>query len=69
MASGADGSTTNGAMTPNPVIRLAANAMSLIKPIFAAEAYLQAAILGAIANVDKDSGEQNTVHNQRMPAQ
>lgn len=55
MASGADGSTTNGATTPNPVIKLAANAMSLIKPIFAVEAYLQAAILGAIANVDKDS--------------
>lgn len=41
--------------TPNPVIKLAANGMSLLKPIFALEANLQAAALGAIANVDKDA--------------
>merc|ERR1719491_383454 len=40
--------------TPNPAIKLAANGMSLLKPIFALEANLQAAALGAIANVDKE---------------
>eukprot|EP00584_Thalassiosira_punctigera_P005014 CAMPEP_0172532064 /NCGR_PEP_ID=MMETSP1067-20121228/5253_1 /TAXON_ID=265564 ORGANISM="Thalassiosira punctigera, Strain Tpunct2005C2" /NCGR_SAMPLE_ID=MMETSP1067 /ASSEMBLY_ACC=CAM_ASM_000444 /LENGTH=215 /DNA_ID=CAMNT_0013316525 /DNA_START=23 /DNA_END=670 /DNA_ORIENTATION=- len=40
---------------PNPVIRLAANGMSLLKPIFVLEANLQAAVLGAISNVDKES--------------
>merc|ERR1712194_708716 len=40
---------------PNPVIKLAANGMSLLKPIFALEANLQAAALGAIGNVDKEA--------------
>ena len=39
---------------PNPVIKVAANAMSLLKPIFGLEATIQASILGAIANVNKD---------------
>ena len=39
---------------PNPVIKLAANGMSLLKPVFALEANLQAAVLGAIFKVDKD---------------
>merc|ERR1712127_663319 len=39
---------------PNPVIKLAANGMSLLKPIFALEANLQAAVLGAISKVDKE---------------
>ena len=39
---------------PNPVIKAAANGMSLLKPIFALEANLQAAVLGAIFKVDKD---------------
>ncbi|KAL3765337.1 hypothetical protein ACHAWU_002255 [Discostella pseudostelligera] len=51
----ADGSTTSASTTsPNPVIKLAANGMSLLKPIFAAEATIQAAVLGALSNVDKD---------------
>ncbi|KAL9186854.1 hypothetical protein ACHAXT_010574 [Thalassiosira profunda] len=43
------------APTPNPAIKLAANGMSLLKPLFAAEASLQAAVLGAISNVDKEA--------------
>jgi glutaredoxin-related protein len=39
---------------PNPVIKVAANVMSLLKPIFGLEATLQAAILGAVTNVNKD---------------
>ena len=39
---------------PNPVIKVAANVMSLLKPIFGLEATLQAGILGAITNVNKD---------------
>jgi glutaredoxin len=40
-------------LSPNPVIKTMAQGMSLLKPIFAAEAQLQAAILGV--NVDEDS--------------
>ena len=40
---------------PNPIIKLAANGMTLLKPIFALEANLQAVVLGAISNVDKVS--------------
>jgi len=49
--------TTTEATTPqpNPVIKLAANGMSLLKPIFGLEAQLQAAVLGAISNVDKET--------------
>ncbi|KAL7528300.1 hypothetical protein ACHAXR_004223 [Thalassiosira sp. AJA248-18] len=50
--------TTDSAVStpmPNPVIKLAANGMSLLKPIFALEANLQAAVLGAITKVDKDA--------------
>merc|ERR1712071_513651 len=36
-------------------IKLAANGMSLLKPLFAAEANLQAALLGAIGKVDKEA--------------
>lgn len=39
---------------PNPAIKLAANGMSLLKPIFVLEANLQAAVLGAIFKVDKE---------------
>ena len=41
-------------ITPNAAIKIAANGMSLLKPIFAAEASLQAAVLGAIAKVDPE---------------
>lgn len=41
-------------ITPNGAIKVAANGMSLLKPIFAAEASLQAAVLGALAKVDGD---------------
>ena len=50
----AEGTVAEAAPVPNPAIKLAANGMSLLKPIFALEANLQAAVLGAIANVDKD---------------
>lgn len=43
------------AITPNPVIKLAANGMSLLRPIFALEAKLQADLLGALAKVDKEA--------------
>ena len=39
---------------PNPAIKLAANGMSLLKPVFVLEANLQAAVLGAIFKVDKE---------------
>lgn len=42
-------------ITPNAAIKVAANGMSLLKPIFAAEANLQAAVLGALAKVDVDA--------------
>ena len=42
-------------LSPNPVIKTMAQGMSLLKPIFAAEAQLQAAILGV--TVDKNSIE------------
>jgi glutaredoxin-related protein len=48
-------SSTDDVITSNPVIKLAANGMSLLKPIFALEAYLQAAVLGAITKVDKEA--------------
>jgi len=38
----------------NPVLRIASAGMGLIKPLFVAEASLQAAALGAIAKVSKD---------------
>mmetsp|Transcript_30691 Transcript_30691/g.62716 ORF Transcript_30691/g.62716 Transcript_30691/m.62716 type:complete len:185 (-) Transcript_30691:34-588(-) len=37
----------------NPAIKIAASGMNLLKPIFAAEAGLQAALLGAVSQVDK----------------
>jgi glutaredoxin-related protein len=42
-------------ITPNPVIKLAANGMSLLKPIFALEANLQAVVLGALADVNREA--------------
>ena len=42
------------AIIPNVAIKVAANGMSLLKPLFAAEANLQAAVLGALAKVDVD---------------
>lgn len=39
----------------NAAIKVAANGMSLLKPIFAAEANLQAAVLGSLAKVDVDA--------------
>lgn len=41
-------------ITPNAAIKVAANGMSLLKPIFAAEASLQAAVLGGLAKVDPE---------------
>ncbi|KAL7524608.1 hypothetical protein ACHAWF_001018 [Thalassiosira exigua] len=54
MSSPADAEAPSAPM-PNPAIKLAANGMSLLKPLFAAEANLQAALLGAIGKVDKEA--------------
>ena len=51
----AEEATADAAITPNAAIKVAANGMSLLKPIFAAEANLQAAVLGALAKVDADA--------------
>ena len=42
------------AYAPNPAITVAAKGMSLLKPLFKAEAELQAAALGALSKVDKE---------------
>lgn len=55
LAMAAAETTADAVPMPNPAIKLAANGMSLLKPIFAAEANLQAAVLGAISKVDKDA--------------
>eukprot|EP00640_Fibrocapsa_japonica_P007115 CAMPEP_0113943226 /NCGR_PEP_ID=MMETSP1339-20121228/21381_1 /TAXON_ID=94617 /ORGANISM="Fibrocapsa japonica" /LENGTH=159 /DNA_ID=CAMNT_0000948043 /DNA_START=270 /DNA_END=749 /DNA_ORIENTATION=+ /assembly_acc=CAM_ASM_000762 len=38
-------------LSPNPVIKVASSGMSLIKPLFVAEANIQASVLGAIGGV------------------
>lgn len=38
----------------NPAIKVAANGMSLLAPVFKLEAQLQAAALGALTGIDKD---------------
>jgi len=55
MAAGEGTTDAPSVPMPNPIIKLAANGMSLLKPIFSLEANLQAAILGAISNVDKEA--------------
>ena len=50
----ADEATADASILPNAAIKVAANGMSLLKPIFAAEASLQAAVLGGIAKVDPE---------------
>eukprot|EP00585_Thalassiosira_rotula_P025292 CAMPEP_0196230244 /NCGR_PEP_ID=MMETSP0913-20130531/1511_1 /TAXON_ID=49265 /ORGANISM="Thalassiosira rotula, Strain GSO102" /LENGTH=213 /DNA_ID=CAMNT_0041510231 /DNA_START=637 /DNA_END=1278 /DNA_ORIENTATION=- len=52
---GTDNTEAASIPTPNPAIKLAANGMTLLKPIFALEANLQAAVLGAISKVDKEA--------------
>jgi glutaredoxin-related protein len=47
-------SSVNGDVQPNPAIKVMAQGMSLLKPIFGAEAQLQAALLGKIGGVDSD---------------
>jgi len=49
-----DGTESSSKPMPNPIIKVAANGMSLLKPAFALEANLQAALLGAIFKVDKE---------------
>merc|ERR1712045_630277 len=39
--------------SPNPAIAIAAKGMNLLKPIFKAEAQLQAAALGALGDIDR----------------
>jgi glutaredoxin len=43
------------AFSPNPAIKLAANGMTLLTPLFQAEAMIQAKVLGAITNVDTEA--------------
>ena len=45
-------STEAPARNPNPVIKVMANGMNLLKPAFAAEAKIQASILGSSVNTD-----------------
>jgi glutaredoxin-related protein len=52
------------AYAPNPAIALAAQGMSLLKPIFKLEAEIQAATLGAISNVDKETVIQEIQDNK-----
>jgi glutaredoxin-related protein len=46
--------TSDDVISPNAAIKVAAQGMTLLKPIFQLEAELQAAALGALAKVDKD---------------
>jgi glutaredoxin len=46
--------SSDDVISPNAAIKVAAQGMSLLKPIFKMEAELQAAALGALAKVDKD---------------
>ena len=59
MAGAGDDAAAAPPRTPNPAIKLAANGMSLLKPLFALEANLQAAALGAIGGVDKEAVAEN----------
>jgi glutaredoxin 3 len=47
------GTSVNGDLQPNPAIKVMAQGMGLLKPIFGAEAQLQAAILGMVGGVDQ----------------
>lgn len=49
---------------PNPAINIAAKGMSLLSPIFKAEALIQAAALGTIGGVDKESIIQQITDNK-----
>lgn len=48
---------------PNGAIKVAAQGMSLLKPIFQLEAQLQAAALGAVGQVDKEAVAQELATN------
>jgi glutaredoxin-related protein len=52
------------AYAPNPAITVAAKGMSLLKPIFKAEAEIQAAALGAISKVNKETVIQEIKDNK-----
>ena len=52
-------SSTSATRNPNPVIKVAAQGMGLLKPIFQLEANLQAAALGAVTGLDKDQVAQD----------
>lgn len=47
MSHGLSGPFNTAATKPNPVVKVMANGMSLLKPIFASEAKLQASLLGS----------------------
>jgi len=44
----------DNALSVNSAVKVAADGMSLLKPLFTAEASLQAAVLGAFGSVDKE---------------
>ena len=58
------------AYAPNAAIAIAAKGMSLLKPIFKAEAELQAAALGAIGSIDRqvivDEINENKTKNKAL---
>ena len=47
-------SSVNEDVQPNPAIKVMAQGMSLLNPIFSAEAQLQAAVLGKVSGVDEN---------------
>eukprot|EP00559_Dactyliosolen_fragilissimus_P009269 CAMPEP_0184855982 /NCGR_PEP_ID=MMETSP0580-20130426/1141_1 /TAXON_ID=1118495 /ORGANISM="Dactyliosolen fragilissimus" /LENGTH=184 /DNA_ID=CAMNT_0027350707 /DNA_START=13 /DNA_END=567 /DNA_ORIENTATION=- len=56
--------SSTGAYSPNAAITTAAKGMGLLKPVFKAEALLQAALLGAIGNVDKEEVDNKIAENK-----
>lgn len=56
--------TSADAYSPNPAVTVAAKGMSLLKPLFKAEAQIQAAALGAISKIDKDTVVQEINDNK-----
>jgi glutaredoxin-related protein len=51
--------------SPNPIIKVMAQGMGLLKPLFAAEAQIQATILGKLTGVDEDEIEATIAANKK----
>ena len=61
--------SVNGDVQPNPAIKVMAQGMGLLKPIFGAEAQLQAAILGKASGVNDEgvaADIQLAIRNNKM---